>query len=57
VSCTYLQRAIDLSDQQKREVVELKRLFLHKIEPIMEERKHLNIQIQVRDQHLSLTLS
>lgn len=32
--------------QQKREVVELKRLFLHKIEPIMDERKSLNVQIQ-----------
>lgn len=41
-----LQKLIDLSEQQKRDVVEMKRLFLQKIDPIMEERKMLNMQIQ-----------
>jgi len=40
------QRSINLTEQQQREVVELKRMFLQKIEPIMEERKQLNVQIQ-----------
>lgn len=37
---------VNLSEQQKREVVELKRMFILKIDPIMEERKQLNVQIQ-----------
>jgi len=43
---TCSQRSINLTEQQQREVVELKRMFLQKIEPIMEERKQLNVQIQ-----------
>ncbi|GFH15599.1 BZIP domain-containing protein, partial [Haematococcus lacustris] len=50
-STAVLQKLIDLSTDQKQEVVELKRLFLTKIEPIMEERKHLNIQIQANLPH------
>ncbi|KAJ9528374.1 hypothetical protein QJQ45_014362, partial [Haematococcus lacustris] len=46
-----VMKLIDLSTDQKQEVVELKRLFLTKIEPIMEERKHLNIQIQANLPH------
>ena len=45
------QKSTDLSEQQKREVVELKRMFLQKIDPIMIERKHLNIQIQANLPH------
>nr|QKY14967.1 predicted protein [Polytomella parva] len=41
-----VMRNIDLSEPQMREVVDLKRMFLQKIEPIMEERKHLNVSIQ-----------
>jgi hypothetical protein len=41
-----LQKSIELAEHQQREVVELKRMFLQKIEPIMEERKLLNVQIQ-----------
>lgn len=41
-----VMKLIELSDQQKREVVDMKRSFLQKIDPIMEERKLLNIQIQ-----------
>ena len=37
---------INLSEQQKKEVIELKRMFILKIDPIMEERRQLNIQIQ-----------
>lgn len=47
-SSALAQKAVDISEQQKREVVELKRMFLQKIEPIMEERKHLNIQVGAR---------
>lgn len=46
-----MQKSTDLSDQQKHEIVELKRMFLQKIDPIMEERKHLNIQIQANLPH------
>lgn len=46
-----VMKSIDLTEQQKREIVELKRMFLQKIEPIMEERKHLNVQIQANLPH------
>eukprot|EP00198_Chlamydomonas_reinhardtii_P008805 XP_001698142.1 predicted protein [Chlamydomonas reinhardtii] len=42
---------IELTPEQMREIVELKRMFLTKIEPIMEERKHLNISIQTNLPH------
>ncbi|GAX79845.1 hypothetical protein CEUSTIGMA_g7285.t1 [Chlamydomonas eustigma] len=41
-----VMKSIELAEHQQREVVELKRMFLQKIEPIMEERKLLNVQIQ-----------
>ena len=41
-----VQKSINLIEQQQQEVIELKRMFLQKIEPIMEERKMLNVQIQ-----------
>ncbi|KAG1676960.1 hypothetical protein FOA52_014836 [Chlamydomonas sp. UWO 241] len=41
-----VMKTIDLSDEQKREVVNLKAMFLQKIDPIMAERKLLNLQIQ-----------
>jgi hypothetical protein len=41
-----VMKTIDLSDDQKREVVSLKASFLLKIDPIMAERKLLNLQIQ-----------
>lgn len=41
-----IMKNIDLSEQQKKDIVERKRMFLTKIDPIMEERKGLNVQIQ-----------
>ncbi len=40
------QRSINLSDQQKQDIVQWKQLFMQKVEPIVEERKTLNVQIQ-----------
>ena len=45
-ACMRAQKSVDLTEQQKREVLEMKRGFLQKIDPIMEERKQLNMQIQ-----------
>lgn len=45
------QKHIELSPEQVREIVDLKRMFLTKIEPIMEERKHLNVSIQTNLPH------
>jgi hypothetical protein len=38
--------SINLSDKQKLEIVQWKQLFMQKVEPIVEERKKLNVQIQ-----------
>ena len=38
--------SINLSDAQRGDVVSWKQLFLQKVEPIVEERKKLNVQIQ-----------
>lgn len=38
--------SINLSDKQKHDVVAWKQMFMRKVEPIVEERKKLNIQIQ-----------
>ncbi|GIL65285.1 hypothetical protein Vafri_19086, partial [Volvox africanus] len=46
-----VMKHIELTPEQMREIVELKRMFLTKIEPIMEERKHLNISIQTNLPH------
>ncbi|GFR45733.1 hypothetical protein Agub_g7149, partial [Astrephomene gubernaculifera] len=46
-----VMKHIELSPEQMSEIVELKRMFLAKIEPIMEERKHLNISIQTNLPH------
>lgn len=39
-------KSMSLSEQQALEVVQWKALFLQKVEPIIEERKKLNVQIQ-----------
>ena len=46
MALSLVQKSINLTEQQQHEVIELKRMFLQKIEPIMEERKQLNVQIQ-----------
>ncbi|GBF88723.1 hypothetical protein Rsub_01622 [Raphidocelis subcapitata] len=38
--------SINLSEKQKHDVVSWKQMFMQKVEPIVEERKKLNIQIQ-----------
>lgn len=40
------QNSINLSEQQKMDIVQWKQLFMQKVEPIVEERKKLNVQIQ-----------
>ena len=45
------QKSVDLTEQQKHDTVEMKRAFLRKIEPVMEERKALNMQIQANLPH------
>lgn len=41
-----LQNSINLTDKQKLDIVQWKQLFMQKVEPIVEERKKLNVQIQ-----------
>jgi hypothetical protein len=38
--------SINLSEQQKLNIVQWKQLFMQKVEPIVDERKKLNVQIQ-----------
>ena len=38
--------SINLSKSQKLDIVQWKQLFMQKVEPIVEERKKLNVQIQ-----------
>eukprot|EP00877_Chromochloris_zofingiensis_P006249 jgi/Chrzof1/1878/Cz10g24190.t1 len=38
--------SINLTDKQKLDIVQWKQLFMQKVEPIVEERKKLNVQIQ-----------
>ncbi len=42
------QRGIELSLEQKQEIVSLKRLLLAKMDSLMEERRALNHQIQTQ---------
>jgi hypothetical protein len=41
-----LQQYLDLTDQQRSRIMELKHKFVSCIEPIMDERKHLNAAIK-----------
>ena len=38
--------SINLSEKQKLDIVQWKQLFMQKVEPIVDERKKLNVQIQ-----------
>jgi hypothetical protein len=38
--------SINLNDKQKLDIVRWKQLFMQKVEPIVDERKKLNVQIQ-----------
>lgn len=43
---TSVVNSINLNDKQKLDIVRWKQLFMQKVEPIVDERKKLNVQIQ-----------